>query len=51
MVFVEARENSYVDSCKNFLTLYMVIKAVGEEEIIMIGQEGPRSNRLERKVE
>lgn len=32
-----------MDSCRNFLTLYIVIKAVGDEDIMMIGQVGPEN--------
>ena len=43
------KTENYVDSCKNFLTLYIVTRAVGDEEIIIIGQVGP--GRMVKKAQ
>lgn len=36
---------TYVDSCKKRLTLCMVIRAVGDDDIMMIGSLCPASMR------
>ncbi len=38
----EHRENTYTDSCKKRLTLCIVMSAVGEEDIMIIGKLFPR---------
>jgi len=43
--------SSYVASCRKRLTLYMVTRAVGDEEMMMMGWKLPTEERSQRKAD